>query len=244
VNLRVATVSLIAAGLYFLARAAWPSERWKVGVAFVHSFFATGLLAVLAAYEAPNGWLAPLWATFALVLALIDLRWKRDELRWQAHALSLLALGRCVVFNLRLAASWHGFSVRLLSLAIVAVIFYALSRIVRLPARWREREMQHAYSWAASTLVSLMLWFELQPLSIAVGWAVFGLVLFEYGLMRRVAQFRYQAYVALASSFVRIFFANLNASGQAGEFWGPRLYTVLPLVLIFFFVYAQLQEET
>src|SRR5207245_1021013 len=142
---------------------------------------------------------------FALVLALADLRWKRDELRWQAHALSLLALGRCVVFNLHFVANWHGSSVRLLSLTLVAVIFYALSRIVDMPAEWREREMHHIYSWAASTLVSLMLWFELTPLGIAVGWGMFGLVLFEYGLMRKVVQFRYQAYVALAASFVRIF---------------------------------------
>src|SRR5262249_50993289 len=61
--------------------------------------------------------------------------------------------------------------------------------------------------------------------------------------MRKVVQFRYQSYVALAASFVRIFFANLNASGQPGDFWNPRMYTVLPLVLIFFFVYAQLPEE-
>ena len=59
----------------------------------------------------------------------------------------------------------------------------------------------------------------------------------------RVTQFRYQAYVALSASFARIFFANLGA-GVAGELWSPRMYTVLPLVLIFFFVYAQLPEES
>jgi hypothetical protein len=52
-----------------------------------------------------------------------------------------------------------------------------------------------------------------------------------------VRQFRFQAYVALAAAFGRIFFANL-AAGTPGEFWGPRMYTVLPLTLIFFFVYA------
>src|SRR5205807_7768538 len=52
----------------------------------------------------------------------------------------------------------------------------------------------------------------------------------------------YQAYVALIASFARIFFANLTA-GEPGEFWGPRMYTILPLVLIFFFVYAQLPEK-
>jgi hypothetical protein len=82
----------------------------------------------------------------------------------------------------------------------------------------------------------------LQPLSVAVGWAVFGLVLFEYGLWRKTRQFRFQAYVALAASFGRIFFANLTAE-TPGEFWGPRLYTVLPITLILFFVYAQLDPK-
>jgi len=86
------------------------------------------------------------------------------------------------------------------------------------------------------------MWYELQPLSVAVGWAVFGLVLFEYGLLRNTRQFRFQAYVALAAAFGRIFFANLTA-GNPGEFWGPRMYTVLPLTLIFFFVYAQLGPD-
>jgi len=70
---------------------------------------------------------------------------------------------------------------------------------------------------------------------------VFGLVLFEYGLLRNTRQFRFQAYVALAAAFGRIFFANLTA-GNPGEFWGTRMYTVLPLTLIFFFVYAQLGQ--
>jgi hypothetical protein len=77
---------------------------------------------------------------------------------------------------------------------------------------------------------------------VALGWGVFGLVLFEYGLLRKVGQLRYQAYVALIAAFARIFFANLTA-GEAGVFWGPRMYTIAPLAVIFFFVYAQLPEK-
>src|SRR5207253_3519527 len=120
--------------------------------------------------------------------------------------------------------------------------FYALSRLIRMPEQWRQRDLHHIYSWSASIVVSLLLWHELQPLSIAVGWAVFGLVLFEYGILRKITQFRYQAYVALIAAFARIFFSNLTSS-EPGEFWGPRMYTILPLVLIFFFVYAQLPEK-
>lgn len=238
ISLRMVTVVLVSAGLYFLSRKAQPDLRAQVAVALVHSFFATGLLALLGWYEAPNGWLAPLWGGFALVLALTDSRFELEELRWQAHILSLLALVRSVSFNLQVTATWHELSVRLLSLGLVAVFFYAMSRVVRMPEQWRERDMHHAYSWAASTIVSLLLWYELVPLNVAIGWAVFGLVLFEYGTMRNVGQFRYQSYVALVASFARIFFVNLTA-GEPGQFWGPRTYTILPLVAIYFFVYQQ-----
>jgi hypothetical protein len=75
-----------------------------------------------------------------------------------------------------------------------------------------------------------------------VAWGAFGLVLFEYGLLRKITQFRYQAYVALIAAFTRIFYSNLTSS-EPGEFWGPRMYTILPLALIFFFVYAQLPDK-
>jgi hypothetical protein len=242
ISLRVFTISVVAAGLYFLSRQAAPEERFARAVAFFHSFAATGLLAYLAWYEAPNGWLAPLWAAFALVLAIVDRRLEFEELPWQSHALAAITLLRVFSVNLYLHATWRGLSVRLLSLAIVAVIFYALSRLIRMPKEWRRRDLHHIYSWAASTIVSLLLWYELLPLSIAVGWAVFGLVLFEYGVLRKITQFRYQSYVALIAAFIRIFFANLTA-GEPGEFWGPRMYTILPLALIFFFVYAQLPRK-
>jgi len=242
ISLRVFTFCVVAAGLYFLSRQAAPSERFKRAVAFFHSFAATGLLSLLAWYEYPNGWLAPIWATFALVLAIVDQRLEFEELPWQSNALALITLVRALSVNLYVTATWRGLSVRLLSLAIVAVIFYTLSRVIRMPEQWRDRDLHHSYSWAASVIVSLLLWYELQPLSIAVGWAVFGLVLFEYGILRKITQFRYQAYVALVAAFARIFFANLTA-GEPGEFWGPRVYTILPLALVLFFVYAQLPQK-
>jgi hypothetical protein len=244
VSLRLVTIVMIAAGLYFLSRqSTTPDSEGRQAVAYLHTFAATALLALLAWHEAPNAWLAAIWAGFALVLALVDRRFELEDLRWQAHALAALTMARSVTVNLYVLDKWHGISVRLLSLAIVAVIFYALSRLIRMPERFRQREFHHIYSWAASALVSLLLWYELESLSIAVGWAVFGLVLFEYGLWRKVRQFRFQAYLALAASFGRIFFANLTA-GNAGEFWGPRIYTVLPITIILFFVYFQLDEQS
>jgi len=241
-SVRMITVSLVAAGLYAISRKATaPDAPYRLVSAYLHTTAATSLLALLMWYEVStgSGWLAALWALFAFALAVIDRRFKLDDLRWQAHALAALTLLRSVSINMYVEETWHGLSVRLLSLSIVAVVFYAMSRLVRMPDQWRARDFHHIYSWSASLIVSLLLWRELKPLSLAVGLAVFGLVLFEYGLLRKIAQFRYQSYVAFTAAFARIFFANL-AAGEPGVFLSDRMITVAPLVLIFFFVYAQL----
>ena len=242
ISIRLITVSLVAAGLYAISRRATNADAsHSLIAAYLHTAAATFLLTFLMWYEASTGWLAALWVLFAFALAAIDRRFKLDDLRWQAHALAALTMLRCIGVNLHNEELWHGLSVRLLTLAIVAVAFYAMSLFIRMPEEWRDRDFHHIYSWAASLLVSLLLWYELDPLGRAVGWAVFGLVLFEYGFLRKIAQFRYQAYVAFTAAFARIFFANLTAS-EPGELLGPRMYTVLPLILIFYFVYAQLSE--
>jgi len=242
-SIRLITVSLVAAGLYAISRRATTENASHALIAaYLHTTAATFLLTLLMWYEASTGWLAALWALFAFALAAIDRRFKLDDLRWQAHALAAITMLRCLGVNLHNEELWHGLSVRLITLSLVAVVFYAMSLFIRMPDEWRARDFHHIYSWSASLLVSLLLWYELDPLGRAVGWAVFGLVLFEYGFLRKIVQFRYQAYVAFTAAFARIFFANLTA-GMRGELFGPRMYTVLPLILIFFFVYAQLSEE-
>src|SRR5437879_5226615 len=156
-SLRIFTISLVAAGLYFLSQKAAPKERYARAIAFLHSFAATGLLALLAWYEYPNGWLAPLWAAFALVLAIVNQRFALEELPWQSHILAGLTLLRSISVNLYVTELWHGISVRLLSLAIVAVMFYALSRLIRCPDECRKRDTHHLYSWAASAIRGLLL---------------------------------------------------------------------------------------
>jgi hypothetical protein len=239
-SLRSVTVAIVAAGLYGISRKAVAEnsdapQLW----AFVHTSAGTTLLVLLAWYEVGHGWVAAVWALFALALVLLDKHFDLEDLGWQAHVLAGLALGSGLLVDLYVRDSWHGISVRLLSLTVVAVVLYTLSSVARISVDWKRRDRHHIYSWGASALVALLLWYELQPLSVALGWAIFGLTLFEYGLFRDVRQIRYQAYVALTAAFGRIFFANLAAQPSAG-FWGPRVITTAPLALIFLFIYAQL----
>jgi hypothetical protein len=243
-TLRLITVSLTAAALYIASRrSSLPESGRRWTIACLHTWAATGLLAVLAWYEASTVWLAVLWALFAAILALLDRRFEASDLRWQAHSLAALTALRAIVVNLQDGDRLHGISLRLVSVAIVVVVLYALSRLIRMPEEYRERDLHHAYSWAATGLTGALMWYELPPSSVAVAWGVFGLLLVETGLFRSSLQIRLQGYVALGSAFVRIFFANLDLPATPGELVSSRILTVVPVALILFFIYWQLEKR-
>lgn len=241
---RLVIVGISSALLYAVSRRAVASaNRYAAPIARGYTWAATALLATLAFFEVQRPWLAFVWIAFALVLVAID-RWKHvEELPWQAQALAVLASVRVAGFDLQNSTLWHGISTRLLSVSAVVVALYCIAQWLRMPEQWRVKSIHHAYSWTASTFACWMMWFELKPVSVAVGWVLFGLLLFESGFIRKELQLRIQAYVAFTSAFARIFFVNLTAPSTAGERIGPAIYTVVPLALVFYFVYSQLQER-
>jgi hypothetical protein len=212
--------------------------------AWVHTCAGTACLAALAWHESPQPWLAAVWAVFALVLAVTDRLFDVEELPWQAHILAAMAVVRAVTFNFYDKDKWHGIDLRLITVSILIAVLYALARWVRLPASFRSTETRHTYTWIASILFAWMLWSELQPVSVAVGLAILGLLLFEIGHWRDIKQLRLQGYAGLIAAFVRIFFVNLTAAAAPGEALSPRIYTVAPIALIFFFVWAQQKSKT
>ena len=240
-NVRLLTVTLSAAGLYAVSRRAAPEAApYRLTAAYLHTWAATGLLAMIAWYEAPNPWLAVLWAGFALALAAVGRRFSLREMPWQTHVLAGLAVIRALTFNLYTTSKFHDLSLRLVTMVMVIAVLYALARVIEMTEELRRRDFHHIYTWTASFLAALLMWYELQPISVAVAWALFALMLFELGQLRNIRQLRLQAYAGLLASFVRIFFVNLTA-GATGELFGPRMTTVAPLALIYFFVYSQMK---
>ena len=208
---------------------------------WAHTWVATALVAALAWHESPQPWLAAIWAGFALALALIDRIFSVEELPWQAHALALLAVARVVAVNLYETDAWRGIHLRLITVAIVIACLYSVARWIRLPQSLRDNEVRHVYTWVASGLVAWLMWTELQPVALAVAWAVFGLILFEIAQWKNQIHLRWQAFLALGGAFARIFFVNLTAEAAAGEHISPRLYTIVPLALIYFYVWSRLR---
>lgn len=241
---RYVPLAACAALFYALSRfTARPEASYRRGAAWCHTWAATGLLAALAWHESPQPWLAVLWILFAFALAVVDRIFEVEELPWQAHLLALLAVLRAVSFNLFDTGTWHGMHLRLLTVSILVAALYALARWVRLPDRLQNSEIRHIYTWIGTGLAAWMLWCELHPLSLAPALGVFALLLFEIGAWRGQRQLRLQAYALLSASFLRIFFVNLTAAKLPGELLSPRIYTVVPLVFIYFYVWMRLQSE-
>ena len=164
-----------------------------------YTWAGTVLLTVLAWYEVRVAAVAVVWALGGLVLALIGRRLANRDLTYQANLLALSAFIGAIVFNFSATNRFHGFTERLISVILIAVLLYVT-------ARWSwveeigERDfffgsssfpfshvVRGAYIWAGSFLLSLLAWYELYPVSVAVAWMVGGLVLLELGLIRKSA---------------------------------------------------------
>jgi hypothetical protein len=240
---RYVPMLLGAAAFYAMSRfCTLQNAPYRRVAAWAHTWAATGLLAALAWHESPQPWLAVIWVLFALTLAIVDRIFDVEDLAWQAHTLAVLAIWRAATVNLYVHDKWHSIDLRLVTLSIVVAVLYALAYYARLPQVYRERGLNHIYSWVASILAAWMLWSELQPIAVADGLAIFGLLLFEYGDWRKQKQLRLQGYIALTVAFARIFFVNLTAATLPGEAVSPRIFTIVPIAVINFFVWAQLQS--
>jgi len=240
----------------FYGSAHWVCRRWKELIStdfeelcFSRLSYLAGVMALIGAWLTwPSAWTAVAWSALALALAVAGNRLAgvrrgvpvRRELLHQANVFAAAALLRVLVVNLYDVETYHHVTLRLISVSLVAVLLYLCSRWMGIHDWVATRRLPAVYSWAASTLVALLMWYELRPASVALGWTLFGLVLFEYGMTRGWFWLRLQGYVALGSAFLRLFFVNLNASGIPGQL-SPRVYTVLPVVLAFYYVYSRLE---
>jgi hypothetical protein len=240
VSMRLISVSLVALGIYLLARWA-PLTQIRP----IYTVLGTFLLSLLAFKEAPAPWTAVAWISLALALAVAARLWKDRALLWQTHALALLTVGWTIYANF--APEYRGSRVQWMTVGITAVLFYALTWITNIAFVVEDERICQGYAWAGSLLLSWLAWYQVAPMYVSLAWGLFGYLLFEFpDAAKRVriearfpASWRMQAYVALAGSFAHMFYSNFNAPG-----WGPALYVVLPLGPLYFYIYWLLTRKS
>jgi len=256
-------ILFVVAGVVFYLNTHWVLPRWPD--LFSTEFdrrvmqrlsYAGAVMMLIAAWIAfPQSWTAVLWCALGIALSIAGKRLAaRDPgssaLRYQANFLAGVAFLRVLMINLEATEKFHGLTLRLITIALVAALLYATSRWsgsasseAKADFARLDRIASEAYTWAASFLLALVAWYELRSVGVADAWVVGGLVLVELGLTRKSLSLRLQGYVALAAGFLRIFFVNLDAAGPPGEV-SPRFYTVVPIALAFFYAYWRTNESS
>jgi hypothetical protein len=231
----------------------WAPRRWASQFQAPLEQVATRDLSYAAAMLGlVSGWMAfPLlgtavsWMALACAMAWLANRFELQPLRIQSVLLAACGFMRVLVVNLPSASSYHlGNRVvpaRPITTAAAVVLCYLAAHWLLQKDVSLRRWLDTGLTWAASIMLTLLVWYQLSSVSVALGWGVFALIMLEAGIWRGSANLRLQAYIAALSSFLRLLFVNLNAISP--DRFSPRLYTVVPLAAMFFYMYQRLDEQ-
>jgi uncharacterized membrane protein len=229
------------------------AERQKILAAersagIVSSYVAAFLLGTLIGVEGRPDLVGLGWLAAGIVLLETGLRTRRYHLRVQGYLLAGLALGGFFGVNLYGIAGLvvpDALSLWIMVLPAV-VMFHILYCRLRLAGTAgllpkSEHPLADLASWAASALLVVLLWKQLDAVVVALAWGVLGLLLYEVGRARERALFLTQAHVVLAATFGRLFLANFTAPGDSLGL-SHRLITVIPAVAIFYHLRSRTLE--
>jgi hypothetical protein len=213
----------------------------------------SGLVLAAAWLGLPFMWVAPVWMALGLAASELTRRAAPRALWGCGHAAVLIAAIRLLVVNLQFAPPLLGTNLRVLTLGVCAALLYfggrrALFAPVAgetgaglMAALARPERLAAAYSWAATALGALLIWNEVTNAAIALAWGLLGLALLEAARILADRPLVAQGYALLALSFVRIFFADLNAEASFGPV-SQRLATVA-LLAAFYYSAAFTEKE-
>lgn len=224
------------------------NEREKA-FSVVPSYAGTLLLTALLWKEAGPELVGLAWLASALLLFEWGTRTSSTPLRTQGYVLATLALGPLFIVNL------YGFYVppeatlpERLSVVVPAVVaVYALSwrlhgTVLANVLNDTEQWFVEAPSYAAATLLAVLLWKELNPVEVSLAWAALGLAFFEIGSRTGNQAFRLQGHALAILASGRLFMANFTAFEEVIGL-SHRLLTVLPVAAIFYYLRYQTGVE-
>ena len=104
-----------------------------------------------------------------------------------------------------------------------------------------ESSVIEASSYAATLLLSLVLWKELPSVAVAVAWTVVALVLFELSAFYGKPCLRQQSHLVMLAAFGRLFMANFVVPGEAFGI-SHRLLTVTPVIVAIYYLRQRIVE--
>jgi uncharacterized membrane protein len=207
--------------------------RWVVSASSVAFLFA------LVWKLAPGDYLGLAWLLLGAVIFELGIRTIPSQFKWLSYAVSAGAISRLVYFDVVLASK-DSLPAVAISLGAAAAVCYAMSARVFGPAR---ENSGYDLPWyrdtncAAATLFVLTLaWLKLPVATVALVWAIVGLVIFESGFYFSLPRFRAIGNLTACAAFGRLFLANF---ANLGDTFGisHRMLSVLPIAISEYYVW-------
>ncbi len=220
-----------ATTLVFYGDAHWLARRSRVLAESRFERALLGLLSYVAGitavigiwWLAPEAWVAVGLAALGLALMVLASRTHIQEFVYQAHAAAFLAFLRVLVVNLGDQSIHHHLMLRLVTVGLAAALLFACAYWSSLARADTVPYASSGHTWSASLLVGLLAWYEMEPASAAQAWLLLALALLLIGRAHRLPYLRWQAYLALAFSFVQL---NYSALQQILDPQGKGLHGV------------------
>src|SRR5258708_23235309 len=130
----LAVVFVVAAAVFY-ANVHWVLRRWaylfrrEIDRRVMQRLsYASAVMLLIAAWSAfPEAWTAVAWCTVGLGLALAGRRFASPELGYQANFLALASVLRALLINLDATDTYHGLTLRVLTVALVSTLLYVTS---------------------------------------------------------------------------------------------------------------------
>jgi hypothetical protein len=243
ISQRWLTVSFIA-GLFYLA-SVWSrtgTEAWPQIVNMLpgtYRWAASVLLLLLAYYALRPLSLAPAWVVLGLVLGEIGFTRQLSDLRAQGSLTLACAFVAIFFVNLNADAQIVGVSMRLLTVAPVALaLYYEYFRFESAPIDSlleRRFHLGAGAAWCGTIAVVALLRFELSPDWVAAGWAFIAFLLAGVAWWSARELFLAQCLVlALGATFRGTLHNLYERSYLPGPFWHSRtICTSVTAALLF-----------
>jgi len=231
ISQRLVTVSVIAALLYAASRwAATGAEarpRISRPLPAAYRWSASALLVLLAFYALRPVSVAPAWVVLGLILAEVGMTRHIPDLRAQGYIALAFAFIGIFFINLNADTVVAGVSIRLLSVAPVALaLYYEYLRLRGISADYRLERRFHAAgsaAWCGTITIAALMRFELSPDWVAAGWTLLALLLMVGAWRSGRELFLHQALAIAVGATFRGALHNLyERSYLPGPFWHSR----------------------
>ena len=215
-------LAVIAVVLYVnahLTRRAWPGlfadELEDLSLAALS--FVASLFAVAAVYAyVPDKSVATVLALLVALLAATGKAFSIAEMVYQAHWIAVAAFIQAVAVDRSLGTEvrWLGVPQRILAFASVAALLYLSSRFVRLSETLNKAVFAAMYAWAATALLTLLIWYQATDWAVAGLWIVLGVALSLIGHALKRTDLKWQAFALVLLSFARTLQINFDVPGN------------------------------